>query len=61
MVQVDQVVCVSLRAGTLSSWAFALPLTFCLYGLGSGRLMELHPISSVYSRLTLTVVGWNGN
>ena len=59
--QVDQVVCVNLRAGNLSFWDFALPLAFCLYVLGSGRLMELHPFSSVYSRLTLTVVGWNRN
>ena len=50
-----------MRTGALSLWDFASPLAFCSHGLGNGKLIELQPISSVYSLLTLTVVGWEGN
>ena len=49
MVLVDQVVYASLRTGALSLWDFASPLAFCSHGLGNGKLIKLHPMSSVYS------------
>jgi len=42
-------VCVNLWGGALSFWDFTSPLASCSYGVGNGRLRELHPISGVFS------------